>query len=181
MVLTQSQNDKGRFGRRFWNSALLDRLGLGLIITVLAGFTLWASVLASQKADIQTATSFIATGSSDLTVELTGLDINSGIIDINLFNSELNYMAGVPVRKGKLSVNDGAARITFSDLKAGEYAFMLMHDANENHVLDSNLIGLPQEAYYFSNASAKWLQVPEWSKARFRLAEGSHRYTVALD
>jgi uncharacterized protein (DUF2141 family) len=45
----------------------------------------------------------------------------------------------------------GAVELVFAGLAPGRYAVQVLHDANGNGTLDSNMLGMPTEGYGFSN------------------------------
>jgi uncharacterized protein (DUF2141 family) len=48
---------------------------------------------------------------------------------------------------------------------------LLFHDANENGELDTNFLGLPKEAYAFSNNAKVTFGPPKFEKAMFEFKE----------
>ena len=77
-------------------------------------------------------------------------------------------------------INYHEVRITFDDLPPGRYAIKLYHDANGNGELDTNMMGLPIEAYGFSGESAH-VGPPPFDVAAFDVVVGENNaVTVRL-
>ncbi|MFK7862759.1 MAG: DUF2141 domain-containing protein [Pseudohongiellaceae bacterium] len=87
-------------------------------------------------------------------VELTIENITevSGTLYWSVYDSEDTYKSEEhPVVAAQSKVTGEMLKVTLHDLPEGDYAVKLFHDANDNGEMDSNLIGIPQEGYGFSN------------------------------
>ncbi len=106
-----------------------------------------------------------------LTVEVSNIKSDKGTIMIALFKGE----AGFPkddskaIKKTFVNVKGGKATITFTDLKAGDYAFALFHDENGNKEMDSNMFGIPKEGYGFSTNYKPKMSAPDFDEADFKI------------
>ena len=98
-----------------------------------------------------------------LTVKLTNIQSQNGVIEIGLYKD--------PERFPKVGQTHGMVRVKpngnelvyhFVNLEAAPYAVCIYHDENNNKVCDKNLIGIPTEAYAFSNNFR-----PKWSAPEF--------------
>lgn len=56
----------------------------------------------------------------------------------------------------------------FLDVEPGSYALAVIHDANLNGELDTNLLGMPSEGYGFSSGAEAAFSAPSFSDARFQ-------------
>lgn len=73
-----------------------------------------------------------------------------------------------PLRGGKSAVTaDGTTVLRFENLPDGDYAISVLHDANGNGKMDFNVMGIPQEAFGFSNKAAGTFGPPKFEAARF--------------
>ncbi|MCB0636110.1 MAG: DUF2141 domain-containing protein [Lewinella sp.] len=85
------------------------------------------------------------------------------------------YGLVIPVREAGRRL-----RCTTPALPAGRYAVAAFHDLNGNGKLDTNLLGIPQEPYAFSNgAAAKW-RSPSFQEVSTELPAGRHELTLVL-
>lgn len=71
-------------------------------------------------------------------------------------------------------------RAVFADLPPGRYAVAAFHDADENGRLTLWPIGLPREAYGFSNDARGRFGPPSFESAAFSLGAGGARQTLTL-
>jgi len=109
--------------------------------------------------------------SLDLTVKVSGATPKVGQIMAAIFFSEEVYMEE-PSRRGIVPVDDaGMANIVFDGLPKGQYAVSLFYDYDSDGELDSNLIGIPTEAFGFSNQAKPRFGPPAWEAASFSLEE----------
>jgi uncharacterized protein (DUF2141 family) len=104
----------------------------------LACLTLTAAALSAQAADV--------------TIDITGIEATEGMIHWALFDSADSYAGdGSPVIAAQSRVTGEAVSATVHGLPEGRYAVRLFHDSNGNGELDRNMLGIPREAYGFSN------------------------------
>lgn len=75
-----------------------------------------------------------------------------------------------PARVEEFQLADGDV-LTLSGIEAGTYAVLLHFDENRNGIFDRNFIGIPREPVAFSR-NYRPKGPPNWSLARFNLAEG---------
>ena len=93
-----------------------------------------------------------------------------GSIGIALFNSEETFLTK-SFKKTKVKPSPaGNVTVTFEDLPAGEYAFSVLHDLNDNGDLDMGQMG-PLEPYGFSNNAPSMYGPAQYSQAKFELRE----------
>ncbi len=64
----------------------------------------------------------------------------------------------------------GAINFTFTDVKPGSYAVMVMHDLNGNKNMDFDSNGMPQESYGMSG-NEMLMGPPTFDHARFEVAD----------
>lgn len=112
-----------------------------------------------------------------LTVEIVGLDSDDGTVQIAL-NDETNYEGEGNVRAASLPIDDGTAHWTVPDVSPGTYVVRLYHDANGNGELDTNMFGVPQEAFGFSNDARGRFGPPDFDEAAFTLPSDALSITV---
>ena len=132
-----------------------------LAIVLLGG--LWAPSVHAQSSDSPTGT---------LTVRVDGLDSDEGTVRIAL-NNKQNYDADGNVRAASLSIEDGTAQWTATDVPHDTYAVRVHHDENANGEMDTNMFGAPQEAFGFSNNARGTLGPPDFKEAAFTLESDS--------
>ena len=66
---------------------------------------------------------------------------------------------------------DRLARVTFEGVPFGTYALKVFHDENDNGKLDTNFVGMPKEAFGFSNDAMGRFGPPDFDAASFELGQ----------
>lgn len=130
-----------------------------------------AFLLGSLTAQAQTA---------DLKVSIVGANPASGQILVSVFDRPETWMK-TPVTSQTLTVAaDGSSNSAFT-LPSGTYAIALIHDANGNGTMDTNALGIPTEAFGFSNGARARFGAPAFAKAAFHLPEPGGHLTISLN
>lgn len=87
-----------------------------------------------------------------LTVDIDNIQVQTGALMVELYANAEDYAAGHnPCASMIKPVTKTEHRLVFSDLAEGQYAVKVFHDENNNHSLDTNMLGVPSEGYGFSN------------------------------
>lgn len=113
----------------------------------------------------------VSAAPADLKVEVHGIKQAKGEILVAVFDKKEKWLRDAIVRKSA-DAKLGAVELVFSNLPEGEYAISVLHDANSNGVMDSNAIGIPTEAYGFSNDASGSFGPASFADAKFKI-EGS--------
>lgn len=115
--------------------------------------------------------SFIPTSETfNLTVKIYSIENNKGVIELSLYNDPEKFpKVGKTYRTVRLKPNGSELVHKFSNLPKGEYAVCLYHDENANKTCDKNFIGVPTEAYAFSNDIRPKLSAPDFSSCSMLL------------
>ena len=79
-----------------------------------------------------------------------------------------------------IKIRKSQARCDFEDIPPGTYAMAVIHDANMNGKLDTNLLGIPTEGYGFSNDAKGLLGAPSFSAASFQYDGRNLDLTMSL-
>ena len=96
---------------------------------------------------------------ADLTVTLQGVRAQTGVLKLAVVDSQAGW--------------DGQAQPVKAD------AVLVTHDENGNGKLDSNMIGMPVEAYGFSN-NPNVMRKPTWDEARFEVGVQDAAIAITL-
>lgn len=138
---------------------------------MLRTFLLTASITAGLAGQSQAA---------DLAVSVTGAQPAAGQVLISVFDRSETWMKQPVANKALPVAPDGTAKITF-DLAPGTYAIALIHDTNGNDQMDTNALGIPTEAFGFSNRARARFGPPAFRKAAFELPQQGAHVTISLD
>ena len=100
-----------------------------------------------------------------LEIEITGLNSNEGLIQLELTDKNGNFLDGFTSE-----IENKKSTIIIPELSEGSYAFKYFHDKNSNKELDTNL-GIPQEGYGFSNNASSAFGPPKTEDMVFQYTE----------
>jgi uncharacterized protein (DUF2141 family) len=115
----------------------------------------------------------------ELRISIHGLRSPQGTILIGLYDSKESFERAIElagkdgyrndperVAGAALRLDHGAkSGIVFENLVPGRYAVIVLHDADGNGRLDKNFLGVPTEAYGFSNGARGFLGPPSFKDA----------------
>lgn len=121
-------------------------------------------------------------GGADLKITVTGIKDQGGQISVNLFNTEKGFPedATKAFLYKTIQLNSSSESIYFIDLPPGRYAFAILHDANENGVMEKNFLGIPKEGFAFSNNYKPLIKSPSFSQAAFELTKNDTSLVVEM-
>lgn len=107
-----------------------------------------------------------------LKVTVKNLPSSEGKVLYLLFKDKEGFPddKSVSVLGGSIDLNSGNV-IEIKNLKPGTYALSVIHDENENDKLDTNFIGIPKEAFGFSNDPKVYFGPPSFEKSSFKLTK----------
>ena len=103
---------------------------------------------------------------ADVTVTLHGVQARGGEVKAVL-NTPATFMRGADYTAVVSGDTSGDVVITFHDVAPGEYALMVMHDANGNDRFDMGPTGMPQEGFAFSNKGQPLMGMPTFQGLKF--------------
>lgn len=107
---------------------------------------------------------------ADLTVTFSAPRTATGKVVLALFNSAQTFpKAGMQMRAQMSAATSSGGTVTFRNLPTGPYAVSVFHDENANGKLDMNLVGIPTEAFGFSNDALSFGGPPSFEKAAIQL------------
>jgi len=117
-------------------------------------------------------TNLVAAQNVNLTVKISGLKSNTGLVQVGLFNSEGTFLK--KAYKGVSSeIKSNGVTVTFLNIPMGKYAISAYHDKNSNSKLDTNFIGIPKEDFACSNNAKGVMGPPKYDDAKFDLTKDS--------
>jgi uncharacterized protein (DUF2141 family) len=120
------------------------------------------------------------THAADLTIRVDGVAPTSGQILLSLFDSSEDWM-NAPAASRTLAINASGSATTSFEAADGTYAIALIHDANANGKMDTNALGLPKEAFGFSNGARARFGPPSFDRTSFVLPRAGMTLTIRLD
>lgn len=120
---------------------------------------------------------------ADLAVSVTGLKNAAGQVAIAVFSASEGFPKddARAAHRARVSIDaTGHARALFKDLAPGDYAVAAFHDDNNSGKLETNLFGVPQKGYGFSNNARPSLRAPRFDEARFSLPDEGAKVLIEL-
>ncbi len=112
-------------------------------------------------------------------VTITGVPNQKGKVAIGLYNREGSFPADENMLQGHTIRADAKEMVVmFTGLPDGEYAVAVIHDENNNEMLDKNMLGIPKEAYGFSNSAHGIIGPPSFQDAKITLSGNKTTKTV---
>lgn len=134
----------------------------------------------SLFATLALAAACATASAATLEIEIEGIAAREGQILIAVYDQAEGWLKK-PVRGLRQAVPaEGPLRLRLENLPEGEYAISVLHDANGNGRMDKNLVGMPTEAYGFSNDAAGSFGPPKFEEARFRLQGETQVHRIKL-
>ncbi len=137
-------------------------------------------ILIAQTANCIDKDNIRSTGT--LIVNIVGFENNEGTCWFALDKDKEIYENEDSVYIGKiLSISNSKVVLSIDSLYYGNYAIKVFHDENNNHELDSNILGIPTEDYGFSNNANAWFGPPSWEKANFLFNKEKLVVEISID
>lgn len=104
-----------------------------------------------------------------ITVSVPNVPGTHGKVYFGLYN-ESTFMKAAPLMTEEASILKGIAKITFTNVPAGEYAISCFYDKNTNKRMDFEPNGMPKESYGVSNNDMSY-GPPQWQTAKFSVTD----------
>ena len=109
-----------------------------------------------------------------LTINLSGMQNTNGKVNVALYNNSSSFNdPNQSYRSLFLNCTGNTMSIFLDSLPAGDYAFAIFHDENNNQQIDQNFLGIPTEGFAFSNNAMGNFGPPSWTQAKFTAATGT--------
>ena len=146
-------------------------------VLIILGSLLFASSVSAQEISYPEKESEI----SNFELVIYGLKDVKGEVRIAMFNSEEKYGdKEEPLHAVVLEVKSDTVVWDKAELLFGEYAIAVYHDKNVNGKLDSNFLGIPKEAYGFSNNARGRFGPASWKDAHFIVNEANSSMSIEV-
>ncbi len=117
-------------------------------------------------------------------INFTNLKNDKGSLFIALYESSPNRFNNDNLffKKGCTEINkDNTAKFVFENITPGKYAVAVLHDANNDGKMNSNVIGLPKEGFGFSTNPKVLTRSPRMDECEFLVEANKTTYlTIKL-
>ncbi|PRY86944.1 DUF2141 domain-containing protein [Mongoliibacter ruber] len=120
--------------------------------------------------------------STDLTVTITNIKNDSGVLRALLFKGEEGFPDNTDkaFKNASVSIKGNRASIVFKDIPEGTYAISLFHDSLNTGKLRTNALGIPRDGYGFSNNASGTFGPPSYKNAAFELTADQNEVSIKL-
>ena len=103
-----------------------------------------------------------------LTINITNIEKIQGNLKLGLFNSKEGFMERDRAFKTVLvKVKNAMEIVVIENLPSGNYAISMYHDENSDDECNRNCMGIPTEAYGFSNNFKPKFSAPSFEDCEF--------------
>jgi uncharacterized protein (DUF2141 family) len=109
---------------------------------------------------------------SNLSVTVSGIKNNTGLLTVELYNTKGKFLK-TPYKSISSVIKSNTGTLTFIEIPKGEYSIMAYHDENNNRKLDKNFMGMPKEAVACSNNAKGFIGPPKYEDAKFTITTDS--------
>ncbi len=113
-----------------------------------------------------------------LTIEVEGVSSSDVKLIASIFLKE-NYLSETPFKEIVCTLEPNSNHITLPDMPDGEYSIFLFEDSNNNGELDLNFLGIPKEAFGFSQNPKLRFSAPSYEQTSF-MKQGSNQIVIEL-
>lgn len=157
-----------------------SRFRLRFLESIIAAATLLIGLAAPAAAEEADCTG--TPSATRLYVDVQGVRASKGLIAVTLYADDSKRFL---VKHGSLYVGRVAAtapmtRVCIYLPAPGTYAIAVYHDINGNQKFDRNMLGLPSEAYGFSNNASTFFGLPSFNSVRIALPHNDMTISVKL-
>ena len=120
-------------------------------------------------------------GAADLVVRIDGLMESRGEVGCSLFAGAGGFpLDTAAARVQWVNADVGGVTCRFAGVPQGRYAISVGHDLNGNRRVDTNLVGLPTEAWGVSNQVRPLLRAPRFDEAAFEVAADAQERVIDI-
>lgn len=118
--------------------------------------------------------------SATLIVKITGLHSEKGQVRIAVFNTPESWLGDHPAHSATMPVEGPSLTWKLSGIPPGDYGLAVFHDENKNGKMDKNFLGIPQEAYGFSNNMRVRLGPPQWDRSKVVVKDSATEIAIEV-
>lgn len=120
-------------------------------------------------------------GEGILSVVVNGVEVASGTVRVVIYNSNNKFLErdGYVYKQVMEVGNKKSVKVDFK-IPNGYYSVSVYHDINDNHSLDRNGLGVPNEPYAMSNnPTVKWRK-PTFDETKFAFNQSNQTISLNL-
>jgi len=116
----------------------------------------------------------------NVNLTISNIKEEDGNLVIAVFDNEEDFMNKEKIIKYLPVTSASETMVTQFSLPKGAYSIAVFHDTNGNKELDKNYIGIPKEAFGFSNKSFGLFGPPDFDDTKFEVRQPNETVLVKL-
>jgi uncharacterized protein (DUF2141 family) len=116
---------------------------------------------------------------NNITLHISNIQANAGDVRIAVHN-RANFLKDYYVTTRVLAATTNEMTVGFQ-LADGEYSFAIIQDFNRNGKMDSNMFGVPQEPYGFSNQVRPKFRAPTFDESKILISNNAKSIKIRLE
>jgi uncharacterized protein (DUF2141 family) len=139
-----------------------------------------ASPLAGARAQPDSCTG--PPGAVRLLVDVQGVRASQGLVAVTLYADDSKKFLAKrgSLYVGRVPARAGTTRVCIYVPQAGTYAVAAYHDADGNRHFNRNALGMPAEAYGFSNNPGTFFGMPRFTSVRIPVRAPESAISIRL-
>ncbi len=116
-----------------------------------------------------------------VSLEVSNIPLKDGSLFIAWYSNVEDFEKGKMTYSQKISIKtQSQSRITLDNIKAGEYAIKMFFDENGNGKIDTNFLGIPKEAYGFSNNVYPATRAATYTESKITISETNQTIKIKM-
>ena len=115
-----------------------------------------------------------------LVIAIDNLKTDKGVIIVAIFNNDKDFLKKDYANQTLKVQSDSTVLCVFDNLPKGIYSISVIHDENENGQLDKNILGIPTEAFGFSNNKMGMFGPPSFKDCGVLIEEKKKEINIVL-
>ncbi|MEI6694447.1 MAG: DUF2141 domain-containing protein [Bacteroidota bacterium] len=125
---------------------------------------------------------FAFSQNGEIAVKISGLKTDKGKCLLYLYNNKKGFptKADKAIYTAKSSILNGKSNFVLKDIADGEYAISIIHDENNNGILDTNFLGMPKEGVGVSNNAKGFMGPPSYDDSKFKFNKKSLTLNITI-
>lgn len=129
------------------------------------------------------SSSSIRKDSNTLLIEIRDIRSSKGQIGVLVFNKDAGFpsAAELAIYKGFVPAREGVLTFEVKGIATGKIAVAVMHDENNNSLLDTNFLGIPKEGTGVSNNATSFFGPPDFADCSFDFLRSGQKVMIDIN
>jgi uncharacterized protein (DUF2141 family) len=107
---------------------------------------------------------------ANIKLNISGIKNLKGNLKIAIYDKPENFLQETHLFQAKiLKIDKPQITTYFDNIPSGNYAISIYQDINKNNKLDTNIFGIPEEPYGFSNNAKGSFGPPSFKESQFSI------------